>query len=282
MIKRIYLEITNICNLTCSFCHGTRREQRMMSAPEFGSITDKLKGRAEFLYFHLMGEPMLHPDLPSFIRLASEKGFRPVLTTNGTLLPNRGREILQTPLYKINISLHSAEANPGRSAEGFAEECIAFAKASAGKEILTVFRLWNIGGLERNNGELLSVMKAEYPSEWIKTRSGYRLADRTFIEFGQRFDWPDTDAEEHDGELFCYALRDQIGILCDGSVVPCCLDADGVMTLGNIHDSDLETILSSGRARRIYDGFTSHRASEDLCRRCGYAAVTKKYRARDK
>ena len=160
MLKKIYLEITDICNLSCSFCHGTLREPRMMSAVEFSSITDKIRGRAEYLYFHLMGEPLMHPGLPAFISMASEKGFKPVLTTNGTLLPERGGEILQTPLYKINISLHSAEANPGRASEGYAEECIAFAKAAARKGVLTVFRLWNKGGLETNNGALLSVLKS--------------------------------------------------------------------------------------------------------------------------
>ena len=282
MLKKIYLEITDICNLSCSFCHGTLREPRMMSAEEFSSITDKIRGRAEYLYFHLMGEPLMHPGLPAFISMASEKGFKPVLTTNGTLLPERGGEILQTPLYKINISLHSAEANPGRASEGYAEECIAFAKAAARKGVLTVFRLWNKGGLETNNGALLSVLKSGYPGEWEKTRSGYRLADRTFIEFGEKFDWPDAHAQKHEGEMFCYALRDQVGILCDGTVVPCCLDAEGIMALGNIHCSDLEAVLSSEKARKIYDGFSSHRASEELCTRCGYAAVTKKYRVRDK
>ena len=282
MLKKIYLEITDICNLSCSFCHGTLREPRMMSAEEFSSITDKIRGRAEYLYFHLMGEPLMHPGLPAFISMASEKGFKPVLTTNGTLLPERGGEILQTPLYKINISLHSAEANPGRASEGYAEECIAFAKAAARKGVLTVFRLWNKGGLETNNGALLSVLKSGYPGEWEKTRSGYRLADRTFIEFGEKFDWPDAHAQKHEGEMFCYALRDQVGILCDGTVVPCCLDAEGIMALGNIHGSDLEAVLSSEKARKIYDGFSSHRASEELCTRCGYAAVTKKYRVRDK
>ena len=282
MLKKIYLEITDICNLSCSFCHGTLREPRMMSTEEFSSITDKIRGRAEYLYFHLMGEPLMHPGLPAFISMASEKGFKPVLTTNGTLLPERGGEILQTPLYKINISLHSAEANPGRASEGYAEECIAFAKAAARKGVLTVFRLWNKGGLETNNGALLSVLKSGYPGEWEKTRSGYRLADRTFIEFGEKFDWPDAHAQKHEGEMFCYALRDQVGILCDGTVVPCCLDAEGIMALGNIHGSDLEAVLSSEKARKIYDGFSSHRASEELCTRCGYAAVTKKYRVRDK
>ncbi len=282
MLKKIYLEITDICNLSCSFCHGTNRLPRMMSPEEFDAVTEMIKGRAEFLYFHLMGEPLMHPDLPAFIRLAAEKGFRPVLTTNGTLLPDRADELLDAPLYKINISLHSVEANSADPAEEYLAGCTAFTKAAAEKGILCVFRLWNAGGLEKNNGFLIDRLRADYPGEWGKTRSGFRLAGRTFLEFGEKFDWPDNAAGEHEGDLFCYALRDQIGILCNGSVVPCCLDADGAMNLGNIFDTDLDAILSSDRARRIYNGFSAHRATEDLCRRCGYAAVTKRHRARDK
>ncbi len=278
MLKKIYLEINNCCNLSCSFCHGTAREPRMMSAKEFETVTDAVKGKAEFLYFHLMGEPLLHPELPSFIHSAAGKSFRPVVTTNGTLLANRSGELLQAPLYKMNISLHSAEANPASDLEDYLKNCVDFAKPAAEKGILVVFRLWNLGGLEKNNDEMISALKKSYPQDWEKTRSGWRLADRTFLELGEKFDWPDSGANENGGKLFCWALRDQIGILCDGSVVPCCLDADGLMTLGNIFRQDLDVILSSERARRIYDGFSTHRAVEELCRRCGYAAA-KKYRA---
>lgn len=281
MLKRIYLEITNCCNLDCSFCHGTKREHQMMSTEDFEYITDAVRGRAEFLYFHLMGEPLLHPRLPEFIRSAAGKGFRPIVTTNGTLLPYWGAELIQTPLYKVNLSLHSAEANAGLQTESYLEGCIAFSKAAAEKGILSVLRLWNTGGLEKSNGDIVSILKEAYPCEWKKTGNGYKLAERTYLEFGEKFDWPDLRADEHGADLFCYALRDQIGILCDGSVVPCCLDADGVMTLGNLFRSGLDDILASDRAVRIYNGFSAHRAVEELCRKCGYAAVTKRYRARD-
>lgn len=280
MLKKIYLEISNCCNMACSFCHGTARKPRMMSAAEFEAITEAVRGRAEYLYFHLMGEPLLHPELPGFIVSAAGKGFRPVVTTNGTLLAERKEELLSTPLYKINISLHSAEANAGVRQAEYLENCIRFAQPAAAGGILTVFRLWNKGGQEENNDAILEVLREAYPQKWGKTRSGFRLADRTFLEFGERFEWPDTGAGEYGEELFCWALRDQIGILCDGSVVPCCLDADGEMTLGNLFRGDLDTILSSERARRIFDGFSAHRAVEELCRKCGYAAVTKKHRAR--
>ena len=70
---------------------------------------------------------------------------------------------------------------------------------------------------------------------------------------------------------FCYGMLDHVGVLADGTVVPCCLDADGEITLGNIFESDLSEILASPRARAIADGFKHHQKVEPLCRRCGYS-----------
>ena len=106
MLKRVYLEITNVCNLACSFCPGTKRQKRFMSETEFAALTEKLRGKTQYLYFHLMGEPLLHPLLCRFLAIAEEKGFRVILTTNGTLLDEKGRGLPDAPaLYKINLSL---------------------------------------------------------------------------------------------------------------------------------------------------------------------------------
>ena len=100
-----------------------------------------------------------------------------------------------------------------------------------------------------------------------------RLGTRTFLEWGEEFEWPDLAAESisPDDDAYCHGLCDQIGVLSDGRVVPCCLDSDGVITLGNIFETPLEEIISSPRACAIRDGFGRRRATEELCRRCGYA-----------
>ncbi len=274
MIDKAYLEITNICNLSCTFCHGTRRERKRMTGEEFDVLTDRLAGEVKFLYFHLMGEPLLHPLLPQFVKMAWEKGFYPILTTNGSLLAARGEELLAHLPYKISISLHAPAANAAFADPAYFENCIAFAKRAAAKGCITVLRLWNIGGEgEEQNGDILQKLHEAFPGEWPPShRESVRLSrDKVFLEWGEHFDWPDTDAKEGSECLFCRALRDQVGVLCDGTLVPCCLDADGVLALGNLFSTPLADILSSKRARDIYDGFTEHRAVETLCRRCGYA-----------
>jgi radical SAM protein with 4Fe4S-binding SPASM domain len=270
--EKIYVEISNLCNLKCSFCPGTKRPGRRMSVEEFSALMPKLRPYTEYLYFHLMGEPLCHPNLQEFFRIAGEHGFRVILTTNGTLLPQRQELLLQEPaLHKINISLHAFEANVvGNSLEDYVHSCLEFGKLSAGRKIV-VYRLWNQGGQDALNEQILRQLHAAFPGQWEQQRQGIKIAERTFLEYGDKFDWPDLSAQEGSSRVFCYGLRDQLGVLCDGTVVPCCLDHEGDISLGNVFRQDLEEILDSPRAKRIYDGFSHREAMEPLCRRCGYA-----------
>lgn len=278
MISRCYLEITNICNLDCVFCPKTDRTKHRMTLEEFESLTDKLQNQIKFLYFHLMGEPFLHPLLPDFIRIARRKGFVPVLTTNGTLL-SKGQSVIDTGPHKIQISLHSQEGNGKEHPEEYIRQVMAFAGEAASKGILIVLRLWNQGGYDSTNESILDVIAQCQPRPWTSRHDGWKLAENLYIEYDRMFEWPDADHSEfEEKDVFCYALRNQIGILVDGSVVPCCLDHAGDITLGNLFHQSLDEILASPRAKALYDGFTKHMATEPLCRRCGYAVVTKQYR----
>ena len=246
----------------------------MLSQEEFELLTDRLAGQVKFLYFHLMGEPLLHPLLPFFVTRAWEKGFYPILTTNGSLLGARGEELLAHLPYKISISLHAPAANEAFAAPDYFGGCIDFAKRAAAAGCITVLRLWNIGGKgEEKNEEILQRLREAFPEEWAPShRESVRLSrDKVFLEWGEHFDWPDLHAPRGAEDLFCRALRDQVGVLCDGTLVPCCLDADGVLSLGNLFSAPFEDILASPRARAIYEGFSERRATQELCRRCGYA-----------
>lgn len=241
-----------------------------MTAEQFEALLPKLRPYTDFLYFHLMGEPLCHPELAEFLALA--KDFRVILTTNGTLLAKQQELLLSAPnLHKVNISLHAFEANDLKTPFGqYLEDCFQFGKAANGEK-LVVYRLWNQGGADTQNEEICKVMETYFPKPWVTERQGIRIGNRTYLEYAQKFDWPDLQAEEGSEKLFCYGLRDQLGVLWDGTVVPCCLDHDGDLALGNLFRQDMETILSSPRAQAIYDGFSQKKAVEPLCRRCGYA-----------
>lgn len=270
--RKIYLEISNICNLRCSFCPGTSRAKRSMSAEEFSSLLPKLQPYSDYLYFHLMGEPLRHPLLAQFLALAGEAGFKVILTTNGTLLKKQQEIMLNaSALHKVNISLHAFEANDlNVPFAEYLQDCFAFGKAAQGQK-LVVYRLWNNGGANRENENILAQMAQIFPEPWTQTRRGIRLADGIYLEHGDKFDWPDLSAADGGDRVMCYGLRDQIGILCDGTVVPCCLDHEGDIALGNLFYEDMETILAKEKTQAIYLGFQKGKAAEELCRKCGYA-----------
>ena len=270
--QKIYLEISNLCNLSCAFCPGTRRSPHRMTEEEFSSLLPKLRPYTDYLYFHLMGEPLCHPKLEAFLRLAGDAGFRVILTTNGTLLAKMQDILLNAPaLHKINISLHAFEANDlSMPFEEYLAGCFRFGKSAEGHK-LVVYRLWNGGGAEARNQEILHTMEQHFPQPWADARRGTAIGNKVFLEYGDKFDWPDLSAEDGGSQVFCYGLRDQLGVLCDGTVVPCCLDHEGDIALGNLHEQTMEEILASPRARALYDGFSRREAVEDLCRKCGYA-----------
>ena len=270
--RKVYLEISNLCNLSCRFCPGTKRPKKAMTEEEVSILLPKIRPYTDYLYFHLMGEPLLHPKLERFLEMAGSHGFKVILTTNGTLLKKQQLMLLRSPaLHKLNISLHAFEANDlSVPFEEYLEDCFAFGTASAGKK-LVVYRLWNNGGEDAQNANILDTMHRFYPNEWVQERNGIRIADRTYLEYGDKFDWPDLSATEGNNHVFCYGLRDQLGILCDGTVVPCCLDHDGDLALGNLLAQDMEEILETPRSKAIYDGFSHREAAEELCRKCGYA-----------
>ena len=272
MLKRVYLEITNVCNLACSFCPGTRRAPRFLGEEEFARLLDKLVGQTQYLYFHLMGEPLLHPALGDLLRTAGEKGFRVILTTNGTLLAGRAETLLDAAaLFKINLSLQSFEANEGGDLGSYVNLCARFAARAAEAGKICELRLWNRGGWERRNGEILAGLEKVFPRPWEENARSVKLAERVFLAEDDMFDWPDTEAKDRGERCFCYALRDQIGVLVDGTVVPCCLDHEGELALGNLFEQELDEIMSTNKVKGIYDGFSQRKAVEPLCRRCGYA-----------
>lgn len=271
MYSQVYVEITNICNMNCSFCHGHSRAPRQMTEGEYARVLEQLSGKTQYIYHHLMGEPLTHPLLPRFIQMARQADFRPMLTTNGTLLDTRGEPLLDKGLHKVNISLHSFEGDRPDFHRQYIEKIAAFSEKANQAGTIISLRLWNNGFDNGRNQITLSLLQEQLPGQWSENTRGYRIRDRLFLEWGDRFDWPDLNAPNYGNQVSCYGLRHQFGILSDGTVVPCCLDSEGSIALGNVFQEDLADILSSPRAKAIADGFRCRTATEELCRRCGYA-----------
>ena len=277
-LRKVYLEITDICNLNCSFCVGTKRAKGFLSPEQFSVLAGKIRPHTEYLYLHLMGEPLLHPQLDEILDYAHQLGFKVMITTNGTLLSKREELLCSSPaVHRVSISVHSFESNQEENGlEDYLEPCFSFAKRAADVGKRCVFRLWNLDGAttkgeNQQNDAILCLLEKAFPKPWKDGRQGITLAPNIYLEWGERFEWPDLTAAEDGSEGFCYGLRDQIGVHWDGTVVPCCLDHNGDIPLGNLYHQTLEEILNSPRALNIYNGFSQRKAVEELCRKCGYA-----------
>ena len=192
MITRCYLEITNICNLNCVFCPKTTRASHPLTIAEFDTLTTRLMGEVRFLYFHLMGEPFLHPLLPQFILMARQKGFVPVLTTNGTLLSQR-TDLLDALPHKLQISLHSHEGNGKDHLDQYIDEVMVFAKEAARRGCVVVLRLWNEGGHNLMNEAIRDRIALPQPRPWVSSYDGWKLGENLFLEHDNRYARPDLD-----------------------------------------------------------------------------------------
>ncbi|MEE0969540.1 MAG: radical SAM protein [Clostridia bacterium] len=286
-MKNAYVEITNVCNLACDFCPGHKRSAKHMTSEEFSVIAEKLDGKVENVFLHIMGEPLLHPELDKILQTADKMSFNVKITTNGTLMREGLATLIKSKNLKtVCISLHSFEGNLGDSSGNNIKEylygCFEGARALAESGKFAVLRLWNLDGGHGSgknslNDRILASIREFFPDggAWKKTYRGERIADHVFLEWGEHFDWPDISeakecgAQEYEGK--CYGLLTQFGILSDGSVVPCCLDRNGDITLGNIFREELGDILATERAVKMREGMLKRRFTEPLCRTCGFS-----------
>lgn len=262
-----------------------------MNPSEFAIVAKKLDGKTENLFLHLMGEPLLHPNLNKIIEIADRMNVKLKITTNGTLLPLclptlKGSEKLHT----VSISLHSLGGNTKDASamdkiEKYLIDTLFATKELAKNGKFVVLRLWNLENdgnstMKDFNDKVLSLAKKIFPpekEEWVKTHRGMRIATHIFIEWGEKFTWPDIEeggeVKKYEDEIgcdSCHALLSQFGILSDGTVVPCCLDRNGDIPLGNIFESDIDEILSSPRAKAMKEAMAHHRFIEPLCNSCGF------------
>jgi radical SAM protein with 4Fe4S-binding SPASM domain len=249
-----------------------------MSPERFENILAKLGDYSTHLYFHVLGEPLLHPFLSKLLDIAHDHGKLVNLVTNGTLIQEKGPLILGKPaLRQVTFSLHSfIQDKLPVSVESYLEPVIRFAR-EASKNHLICLRLWDADAKADSTGgaAVIRFIEKEFRvpfslEEKLLASSGIPLEKNIFLNKTKRFGWPDADGPDYGESGFCLGLRQQIAILVDGTVVPCCLDRNGDIALGNILSQTMDQILESNRAQGIYSGFSRHKVVESLCRHCSY------------
>ncbi|MBP5678561.1 MAG: SPASM domain-containing protein [Bacilli bacterium] len=266
--KKIYIEITNICNLNCSFCSKTSKKKKNMTLEEFQVILEKIKDYTNYIYLHIKGEPLLHPQVIDFMKEAEKYHIKVNLTTNGTLLKEKAKCLGSCQnLNKINVSLHCEQEDPNYFKDIF--DSI----QSLSPKTTVIYRLWTLKNnqLDKKSTEIVDKIKEYYhlsteTVDKIKKENNIKINPQIYVDKDNEFEWPHITTHQSRG--YCYALKTQIGILVDGTVVPCCLDAEGIINLGNIFQEDLEDIINSTRYQTLQKSFQDRNPSEALCRSC--------------
>ena len=282
VFKKIYIEVTNSCNLACRFCQRTGRAKALLTPAAFAEILAKIKAHTGFIALHVLGEPLLHPAFEQLLAISRTHGLRVTLTTNGTLLARQCTVLLTAPaLRQINFSLHSLAQVESGAAESSLREIIDFAReASRATQLYLSLRLWNLQACDVSeavawNDHVLARLAEAFDVPSLRAADlaasrGLPLAPRVFLNPENQFAWPHPSAPELGRHGYCRGLRDHLAILADGTVVPCCLDAGGLLALGNIFQQSLAEIVAGPRARRMREGFAQQKLLEPLCRRCTY------------
>ena len=282
--KKVYIEITNICNLTCNFCPETQRKAEFMSEDTFSKILDQIRPFTDYIYLHVKGEPLLHPELGRFLDISYEKGFKVNITTNGTLISNVGDLLIVKPAVRqINFSLHSFDGNESSiSKHEYIDSILAFCKrAVVESNIIISLRLWNLDesllteDQRKRNVEIIDKIEQNFQLSYkisanLSEGKSLKIEERVYLHQDIEFKWPDLKEPEDLNKGYCFGLKNQIAILVSGIVVPCCLDGEGIIHLGNIHQHEFSEIINGKRAENIRIGFCNHNLVEELCRKCGY------------
>lgn len=264
LYKKIYIEITNICNLSCSFCAKNNRKPEFMSKENFIEILNKIKEYTNYIYLHVMGEPLLHPNINEFIEIASEKGFQVNLTTNGTLLSHLKKN---SPIRQLNISLHALKEQNNKDWTNMLLNIFEKCEELAEEGTYINYRIWR-----KNCDDIIKQLENRYQVIISNKDKSKTLVPNIYYSKEEEFTWPIENQKEGKCPSIsrCRAIKDHIAILVDGTIVPCCLDNNGNIPLGNIFSNHLEEIIHSTLYNQLLKGFRENKKLHKLCQNCTF------------
>ncbi len=278
--RQVYIEITNKCNFSCSFCPRTGRPLADMDAVLFARIAEEVKPLTDQIYLHVMGEPLMHPNFSELIQICFDKGLPVAITTNGSMLNTESAESLLNPIVRrVNISLDSLQPDDNETLE----QILSFTRRAFEyrPDLYIYYRLWNLAafseGLESESNRRIcrrieDAFGITIPRQGHSSgRKSLHMLNRLYLHMDTRFEWPGEDeSTTQKTHGFCHALSSHFAILVDGTVVPCCLDHNGVTVLGNCREQSIDSILDTTRATSMAKGFNDGKLIEPLCQQCTF------------
>ena len=272
MFKSIYIEITNKCNLNCSFCSKYKREKDTLSSKEFEQILKKINNYTDYIYLHVLGEPLLHEELDEILYLASKYNKKVNITTNGTLLSNKLDIILKhsKTIRQINISIHDIIHiyKNFNTIDNNANEII------NNSDFIISYRLWNLGS-NNSSSKFITYLSKKYHIDYeeLNQKINIKIKKNLYLNKDYVFKWPSLDNNYYSEKGKCYGTINHIAILSNGNVVPCCLDSQGIINLGNIFETSLENIIQSERFKKMHQNFKKGIKCETLCKKCNFSEI---------
>lgn len=269
--KKIYLEITNACNLNCSFCIKNKRKITYITKENYKLIINKIKNHTKELYLHILGEPLLHQDINYFIEYATQENLQVNITTNGYLINNLNNN---QNLHRLNISLHSYTESQRVEIDEYLNNIFDTIENIRNKTFVSL-RLW-VGN--KNTEYILKYINKKYNTDIknLDNNSKIKIAPNLIIDTFHEFIWPDLNNNYYNEIGKCKGLIDHIGILSDGTIIPCCLDSTGVINLGNIYNEELDEILNKDIVKEMIDNFKKGYKCQELCKHCSFLETNKK------
>lgn len=274
MFKKIYIEITNICNLKCKFCPETTRNKQFMRIENFEEIIKRISKFTNLVCLHVKGEPLLHNQLEEILNILEKYNLKANITTNGVLLKDKLNIIKNSKAVRqINISLHSSTQNDLFSKQYLKD---IFESVEKLQNVIISYRLWNLKTIRENdiNSEIIQEISNYYNLQNLKEQlmqnEFFQIRDNIFINQDTEFIWPNINNKHIIEKGRCLALKEQVAILVDGTVVPCCLDNDGDIPLGNILEETMEEILNKPKTIEIKKNFENQIITCSLCKTCGF------------
>ena len=258
--SKIYIEITNYCNLACSFCSFYKRKKKEMSIDEFKIVIDKIKDYTDNVYLHVKGEPLLHSHLDELLSICENNKINVRITTNGTLLKKNKNILLKHRIKQINVSLHSENNIPSYFNDIFDTS------NELSKKTTIIYRIW----INKLSTVIVDKIKEYYKLDNnLLEEKNIKIKENIYIDKDYEFDWPKiTNKKCNYGT--CLGTKSHIAILSNGNVTPCCLDSEGIINLGNIFKSNMEDIINGDLFKQINEGFKNNKIVCDLCKSCTY------------
>lgn len=259
--KKIYIETTNLCNLNCDFCIKNRRKKEIMTIQNFKIILSKIKNYTNYIYLHILGEPLLNPKLNEFILLASNEGFNINITTNGYLIDKikDNKNIRQ-----VNISLHSFDVKYNVELKKYLNNIFDSVEELIKNDTYVSLRLWV---KNKYSEDIINEVNNYYK---VNITKNTKIKENLFFNFEKQFIWPNLNNSYYNESGKCYGLTDHIGILVDGTIVPCCLDTLGIINLGNIFKEEIDEILNKKTVIKMIEGFKNNKKEMELCKHCNF------------